>query len=525
MDMNIKRLSVQSFGKLKDRTIELSPGLNVVYGSNESGKTTIISFIRYMLFGFHGRRSETNLIPEEKYFPWDNTAIKGSMDFVYDGYEYITTRSNGARKEYSTLNNSLGSVSFDGINPGEEIFGLDENAFIRTYCLSANTGVFGAVKNDDILIRLSNIRTTGDENISYDKVNAKLISDKKQVMESIKNKNEKISELSLTGEKIKSLKQRSKVLSEELYTADSDIAGMRQTLSNTDKLNEKFNRLSQDYATLRRFQLIKAFAFLILFILSLLCLFVNTIDSRIAIITGGGALIAALFMVPSRIKMLRIEKELKETQMDAPIYSGDVKNDIERSESRKAEILKEMGAIEAGLSQEYSLDDISSETEILTEEKNALEKKLLIIEKAKKVLDMSYEELKNVFVPELNRRASEIFSVLSGNKYNDIIVTDTFEILVRTNDSYYTSKYFSTATSELMYFSLRLALCEIMGGDEPLPVFLDDCFVYLDDNSVNTALEFLTEYASKGRQIVFFTCHGREFRYLSAHENVNIITV
>ena len=40
--MKIKKLSIASFGKIKDKTIFLGDGLNVVYGNNESGKSTIV---------------------------------------------------------------------------------------------------------------------------------------------------------------------------------------------------------------------------------------------------------------------------------------------------------------------------------------------------------------------------------------------------------------------------------------------------------------------------------------------------
>ncbi|MBQ8525141.1 MAG: AAA family ATPase [Clostridia bacterium] len=523
--MNINKLTIQSFGKLNNRSFELSDGFNVVYGDNESGKTTIVSFIKYMLFGFHGRRSESNLIPEEKYSPWDNTAISGSMDFTYCGHDYITARSNGVRREYSTLNNTLGAKSFDGINPGEEIFGIDEAAFCRTYCLSAASGVFSAAKNDDIIIRLSNLKSSGDETVSYEKVNARLMSDKKKTLEEIRRKGDEIMELRRTLERIRAWDERLKTLSSQLYDTDSDIAGMRRTLSDTDKKNEQYEQLNESYSSLRLYQILKAVIFVLLMVLTCVLLFSSAFEPIFAVVTGAAAVVDILFMIPSRIRMARIERALAKSDMDAPIYSEDVKSHIERTESRKNDILKEMGAIESKLEQEYDYDDVCSNIDLLTEEKHELEKKLEVIEKAKSILDISYEELKNIFVPELNKRASEIFSALSGYKYNDVIVTDTFEILVKNEERYRSSKYFSTAILELMYFSLRLALCELIGGDEKLPVFLDDCFTSLDDRRVCTALEFLTEYAKDGRQIVFFTCHGREFRYLSGIDSVNIITV
>ena len=50
--MIIKTLSLRAFGKFKDTRVELKPGLNLVYGTNEAGKTTVQTFIQGMFFGF-----------------------------------------------------------------------------------------------------------------------------------------------------------------------------------------------------------------------------------------------------------------------------------------------------------------------------------------------------------------------------------------------------------------------------------------------------------------------------------------
>ncbi|MBQ7900525.1 MAG: AAA family ATPase, partial [Clostridia bacterium] len=160
--MRINKLSVASFGKLRNSRYELGSGLNVIYGPNESGKSTMLSFMRFMLFGCHGRKGSSNLTFEEKYQPWDNTALSGSMDFEAYGQCYHTARSVGVRKEYGTLN-SNGSSAFDGIEPGEAIYNMNESAFLRSFYLSANSCKISADKNDDILKGLSNFADTGDE--------------------------------------------------------------------------------------------------------------------------------------------------------------------------------------------------------------------------------------------------------------------------------------------------------------------------------------------------------------------------
>lgn len=55
--MNIEKLVIYGFGKHENMTIELGSGINVLYGHNESGKTTIQQFILHILFGFPQRNS------------------------------------------------------------------------------------------------------------------------------------------------------------------------------------------------------------------------------------------------------------------------------------------------------------------------------------------------------------------------------------------------------------------------------------------------------------------------------------
>ncbi len=50
--MILKELRLISFGKFQNKTICLEEGLNIIYGENESGKTTIHNFIDGMFYGF-----------------------------------------------------------------------------------------------------------------------------------------------------------------------------------------------------------------------------------------------------------------------------------------------------------------------------------------------------------------------------------------------------------------------------------------------------------------------------------------
>ena len=72
--MVIRRLKIKNFSKIRDKDMELSPGINVLYGENESGKTTTHTFIRSMFYGvrrLRGKASQNDTYTHKgKVRPW-----------------------------------------------------------------------------------------------------------------------------------------------------------------------------------------------------------------------------------------------------------------------------------------------------------------------------------------------------------------------------------------------------------------------------------------------------------------------
>lgn len=56
--MIIQELRLKNFGKFTDKSIQLKEGMNLMYGENESGKSTIHTFIKGMFFGMERGREE-----------------------------------------------------------------------------------------------------------------------------------------------------------------------------------------------------------------------------------------------------------------------------------------------------------------------------------------------------------------------------------------------------------------------------------------------------------------------------------
>ncbi len=137
-------------------------------------------------------------------------------------------------------------------------------------------------------------------------------------------------------------------------------------------------------------------------------------------------------------------------------------------------------------------------------------------------------ELKARFSPELEARAAEIFHILTGGSFEAVrIRNNDFEMEVARGQASepHNELTLSQGTLDELYFSLRLALCEmILSGDDAPPMVLDDALVNFDDVRMKRALELLKEL-SKTRQIILFSCHKREAEYFAHDTSVNKVNI
>ena len=85
--MKIEKLNIHSYGKIKDKEIKFRNHINIIFGKNESGKSTIHTFIKGMLFGIErgrGRAAQNDTF--SIYEPWDNpNYYSGTLKFASGG--------------------------------------------------------------------------------------------------------------------------------------------------------------------------------------------------------------------------------------------------------------------------------------------------------------------------------------------------------------------------------------------------------------------------------------------------------
>ena len=138
-----------------------------------------------------------------------------------------------------------------------------------------------------------------------------------------------------------------------------------------------------------------------------------------------------------------------------------------------------------------------------------LEETYEALELAQRALGMATTELQRRFAPRISKRAQELFSKLTGGRYQQITLGEDLSLSARTEseDTLRSSQWRSDGTVDQLYLALRLAVAEELTPDAPL--VLDDALVRFDDQRLKLALDILKESA-ENKQVIVFTCQGRE---------------
>lgn len=258
--MKIQEIYIQSFGMLKDRSFRLAEGVNVLEGPNESGKSTLAAFLKYIFYGpgqkgspdrtryLTGTRSGTRsggwltCVTEEDGNLWRierSTVIEsdGTKESLRDSVQIIDTRTNRVLPEK---------------NPGEYFFGVNESIFTST----AFVGQLSAVRPDGSSLSgaVENMLHTADENVDIKRATAKLDQARRELLPKnsaggkIREKEEEVTRLeeALTNARAKADRRM------ETETALRNATAKRQEMEDKKNGLEELTSAAETIATCRK---------------------------------------------------------------------------------------------------------------------------------------------------------------------------------------------------------------------------------------------------------------------------------
>lgn len=156
-----------AYGKFKDVTLNLKDGLNLIGGDNEAGKSTVMAFIRHMLFGFPANsRGELSASNRKKYTPWSGERMAGELTFTHAGKQYAIKRTAGtsrAKDEYSLIDLETNQEADLSI---PELLSVGEEGYLNTAFIPQLSSRI--TSSGEVTAALLNLAGSGKEDTSVE---------------------------------------------------------------------------------------------------------------------------------------------------------------------------------------------------------------------------------------------------------------------------------------------------------------------------------------------------------------------
>lgn len=179
--MRILNLKINQFGKLQNKEINLEEHINIIYGKNESGKSTLLKFIMGMFYGLSKNKNGKQITDFERYTPWNENDFSGKVKYTLDDGKAYEVFRDFKKKSPKIYNENLEEISKDFTidkTNGNRFFvdqtGVEEELFASTICSMQDEVKLQGKEQTSLLQKLSNLASTGDDNVSYQKIINKL---------------------------------------------------------------------------------------------------------------------------------------------------------------------------------------------------------------------------------------------------------------------------------------------------------------------------------------------------------------
>ena len=229
--MYIKKIEINSFGCLTNKTFLLDKGFNLIFGDNESGKTTLLSFVLFAFYGIKIKKQPGNMSFKEKYMPWNGIPMQGNITFEYDDETYCISRlCSDIRNTVSLININTGESIKDRhilSSPGEYFFGVSAEAFAQSVFFTSGTANIRASSNHELVDMLSGSFENTSSEVSYNRISDILNNDILN-LSSPKRKNAVIPKLEA-----------------EIYEINRRQSRLERSLVNADNVKSEIKRIFQ----------------------------------------------------------------------------------------------------------------------------------------------------------------------------------------------------------------------------------------------------------------------------------------
>ena len=172
--MKINKLKINAYGKLKEKEIDLKDGINILYGKNEAGKSTILKFIINSFYGISKNKKGKEYSDYERYLPWSGEEFSGKLEYELNNKNKYEIYRDFKKKNPKIFNEKMEDISKEfniDKNKGNEFFyeqtKIDEDLFLSTIVATQQEVKLEKSQQSVLIQKIANLVGTGDDNVSF----------------------------------------------------------------------------------------------------------------------------------------------------------------------------------------------------------------------------------------------------------------------------------------------------------------------------------------------------------------------
>lgn len=483
--MWIEKIQIKNFGKFNEKTIDFSEGLNVIYGANESGKTTVHNFITGMLFGIdksRGRSSKEDVY--STYEPWNSASYYvGNLVMQIEGKRFLLERNFYHKEKTAKLRNLDDkeelSVEFGDLDM--LLGGITKENYQNTYCVKqagflADDSLAGALEN-----YMADVSNSGGGSVRLQAAEAELLKKKKAAEKERKHL------AAIRQEKTERLAMEAQILKKDIALQKNSELAATMERQEEKEAQEEPQRTANKYVLH-----LKILLCFLLLAFGLSCLRLGSVGTVIGVICD----LLSIFICA--IVVVRYKKRKYETIEVIPqeLAEGlaEMQEQWKEKENRYYNIEEQL----------LELAEPDKREQELMEDEAALELAISVLQKTAAQI---YDDVSD----QLHEAVSKNLSKITRGKYDSIILDEGLRLFIWENGKKIAVNQLSRGTLEQAYLAMRLAVGSVLTKEEPMPLLLDETFSMYDDERLADTLQWLSGYPG---QILLFSCQKRELDIL-----------
>ena len=503
--MQINQIKIYNYGKLQNKEYTFDPGINLIYGENEAGKSTMQAFLKSMLFGMEkpkGRAAAGELYT--KYEPWHAPSYySGAMHFFVDGKPFYLERNFYVKEKKEVLCNERDgeelSVAYGDL--AMLLGGISKEAYEATYEIPQAGAATGTQLAGLLAEYLSDATLGGAGSIHVTRAMKNLLTKKRELASALRKEEQQ-------------RKQQQEHVLVEKKVLERDLAEQKQLIEKAkiqmESEQQKEAQSVRKQETVRKesgiLRVLHSFSPRTLRIVGAMLAILNSFAYQIWYQVAPVFWLLEFFFIA--IFFCGIFSN-ETTGEDAPVPDGiSQKPQLEEEHFSEKKLLRKLE--ETVREKEIRLSNLkeqSEQLEQLSRKEQELKEDIQALELAQMQIQKLSVEVSEDIQDQLDAQVSKYVSELTNGRYDRIRVDEQGNLKVYLEGRTIPLEQLSKGTLEQMYLALRLAVGTVFTREEKMTLLLDETFAMYDETRLGEALLLLEKQQT---QVFLFTCQKRE---------------